>query len=389
MNNSHDLKSTVFIEHYDKDGELIEKREVPKQESDGKINIKVTNPDGSIDQEVNVPFSSFCYQFIMSLYAKFTNTTPNGKDVNGTTSHRYHNTSMMVVYDYDQVGDEEYYGIVVGDDDGTGEPLAYNNYRLGSLHADGTGASEFEYQHNPPRAATVVSGGKVQFSFSRTFTNSSGAPIDVKEIGVYAGVGFRCCIIRDILPATVTVNNGQVLTVTYTLKVNESEGWTVNFMKIVRHGFFYDHPSPENIVRLNGDSEELTDGAHEMSIMRTYSLYGEDHFGIQVGTSTSGVSATDYCLYNQIDHGEGSGELVYHRHHYTGAQYTASGTYVDLSRPFSNHSDAAVTIEEVSLVGRNTGNVGQGVMLMRTLTGGVTLQPEESVKIKFKLEANI
>lgn len=70
-----------------------------------------------------------------------------------------------------------------------------------------------------------------QFSIRRLFTNNSGAAITVNECGIYAaathygnygspgGQAFAHCIARDQVSPGVTINNGEVLAVTYTPQI--------------------------------------------------------------------------------------------------------------------------------------------------------------------------
>lgn len=382
---SHDLLTTVITEKYNKLGKLLEKRIISGKLSGSYINIKVNNSDGTLDKELSIPFRSYTTNFMKILRAPFVHINSEVVELDGGAPFPS-DTAYFFSVDYPDSFGPYNYGIVVGGDDGTGYPLATDNYKLGNIIAHGTTVGKLQTVDTTIRTETIESGGKLQFSFYKTFTNVSGSSIDVKEIGVYTKT-IGCCIIRDILPATVTVNNGQTLTVTYTLKVNKSEGWTLNFLKFLSHGFFYKDPIKETITRIDNTTQKLT-----VSVDNGFYLdsgYGQDYFGVQVGTCSSGLSSEVYKLYDQIYHGYDPGELVYHRYNYAGVSTTASGAFFEVSRPFSNESTAPITIEEVGLVAENTGVEGEGVLFIRTLTGGVTLQPNESVKVRFKFEANI
>ena len=308
---------------------------------------------------------------------------------NTSGSNKNMGDDSFILIDYNYPGSHDYYNICVGTDDGTTYPHAYDNYKLGTKISTGTGAGQLVYQWNPSLSTTTNVGGKIQFTFTRTFTNSSGGSIDVKELGMQAYLGDHAMIIRDILPGTVTVNNGQVLTVTYTLKVNESEGFTKNFMKCFRYAAAPEYTG-ETVKRIDGDDLLLTDEDTENSNFRAYARYGEDYFGIQIGTSTSGIDADAYKLGDQISHGDGPGQLIYHGYYRRDLEYTASGTWCTWERPFTNRTASGISVEEVGLIGLGPSDTeGDGILFIRNLTGGITIQPEETLKIKFKLEANI
>ncbi len=108
------------------------------------------------------------------------------------------------------------YGPVVGS--GTGA-FDFDNYALGTLIAHGTGAGQLQYgltTFNAPQ----TSGNDRYFEIIRTFQNQSGGDITVNEIGLYGNSGgVYYCLAREVLGSSITVPNGQTLTVTYKIKV--------------------------------------------------------------------------------------------------------------------------------------------------------------------------
>ncbi len=65
------------------------------------------------------------------------------------------------------------------------------------------------------------SGDTIAFRWVRTHTNGDGFSWSINETGVfitceYGGTGRTFMIIRDVLPSTVTVNDGQAITTSYT-----------------------------------------------------------------------------------------------------------------------------------------------------------------------------
>lgn len=117
---------------------------------------------------------------------------------------------------------EEYWGLVVG----TGDMAEDNeNYRLESKIAHGTGAGELEHggtSYNSP--AVNGAGTYYQWHIYRTFANNSGGSIEVKEIGAQvrytnSPANKYALIWRDLLSPTITIPDGQTLTVNYYLRI--------------------------------------------------------------------------------------------------------------------------------------------------------------------------
>lgn len=110
------------------------------------------------------------------------------------------------------------YGIQVG----TGTTAnSGSTSSLATLIAHGNGAGQLSYGTmsitNPGGTAPLF------FTFSRTFTNNSGADIGVAEIGLAVaadtgGTQRNYLIIRDVLGSTVTVTNGGFRTFTGTMQ---------------------------------------------------------------------------------------------------------------------------------------------------------------------------
>ena len=132
----------------------------------------------------------------------------------GTVS--YHNQNHWAV---DAPEDVDTYGIVVGSDN-TAE--ANTQYTLITKIADGTAAGQLDYGAHVWTDTQVV-GANVDLQIQRPFINNSGGNVTVEECGIYIAAADTSatqrifCIIRDIT-GTVTVADGQTLTVDYTLR---------------------------------------------------------------------------------------------------------------------------------------------------------------------------
>ena len=111
------------------------------------------------------------------------------------------------------VGDDTE-GIIVG----TGTTAPDNmDYVIETIIAHGAGAGQLNYGAMSKTTSAEV-GANVDFLLTRTFTNASGGTINVTEIAVYSLSGAKTNMIIHDTCVAVPVNNGQVLTVTYTLR---------------------------------------------------------------------------------------------------------------------------------------------------------------------------
>lgn len=109
------------------------------------------------------------------------------------------------------------WGVVVG----TGTTAtAISDSKLETQIANGNGAGQLNYGAVSVGQPVTV-GSTRQFTVARTFTNNSGADINVKEVGLYSKFsvsGYTACIERSLLD--FVVGNGQSGTVTYTISAS-------------------------------------------------------------------------------------------------------------------------------------------------------------------------
>jgi len=128
------------------------------------------------------------------------------------------------------------YGIVIGSGAAAGStpsPFASN---LTAKIPQGTASGQIEYGATSVSTASV-SGQTTSFTITRSFTNVSGATINVTEIGIIAYLtGWAMAvssggapavsessdyflIAYDIPSSAISLQNGQTLTITYTFSV--------------------------------------------------------------------------------------------------------------------------------------------------------------------------
>jgi membrane-bound metal-dependent hydrolase YbcI (DUF457 family) len=116
-------------------------------------------------------------------------------------------------------------GIVVGT---SNAPNTVNTYCLGAKISHGTGSGQLYYGTHTIDDIVNPSGNILLFRIIRTFSNSSGATITVKEVGLlvrtlcYNAVYYSFLVARDVLSTPVDVPNGMTLTVRYILQITVS-----------------------------------------------------------------------------------------------------------------------------------------------------------------------
>jgi hypothetical protein len=124
---------------------------------------------------------------------------------------------------------DDTYGIVVGS--GT-IGLSLDQYAPASKIPHGTGSGQLDYGlhvYEDLGLDTGVTPPVCRFRFTRTFSNLSGAAININEVCIVArsfwrdGVSIvndvKYMIARDVLPSTYTVPNGGSATVAITVEV--------------------------------------------------------------------------------------------------------------------------------------------------------------------------
>ena len=167
---------------------------------------------------------SFVEQYAQHLRAWFRNSNESSVVDTGGTSRTILNPSsganvwMQVIANAAAAAN---YGIRVG----TGTTaVAMTNRQLATLIADGVGAGQLDYGGTTV-GAHAQSGAAANFTLSRTFANTSGASITVREIGIacytviLGPTDTYHLLVRDVLGTAVAVGDGQTLSVSYTIRI--------------------------------------------------------------------------------------------------------------------------------------------------------------------------
>lgn len=240
-------------------------------------------------------------------------------------------------------------------------------------------------------AMSDVSGStRVTLHTARTITGGNG---NIGEIALYSCSGKM--LAREAISPTFGFGVGKVVELAWTLNFPATESkaitknWIENFIQNIA-------ASAYTFTDYTGNSRTGTASYTGQSFTKAANCVGGagvTDMGIIIGSGDTAVSADDYALAQLISSGSGSGELSYLAQSSTSAiaklsvlEGKAYATYV---RDFTNNSAAAVTVKEAGLVAK-TGVTTEGVetagsyLLARWLTGDVTVNPGETLRIYFK-----
>ena len=120
-------------------------------------------------------------------------------------------------------------GIVVGSGQQT-NPLS--TIHLAAQIANGSGAGQLVYGPVSYSSNIIVSGNSAYFYISQTFTNQSGGTVTITEVGIIAHIqpttastinnlgNYTLLIWYDVLSSSISVPNGDSVTIYYTFAVN-------------------------------------------------------------------------------------------------------------------------------------------------------------------------
>jgi hypothetical protein len=106
-------------------------------------------------------------------------------------------------------------GIVAGT---SNTAVTLEDYVMGAQITHGTGGGQLSYGAMTIGDPAVV-GANVDMVLSRVLSNGSGGTITVRETGLIVyGNAYKMLIVRDVLASPEAVNNGQAITIEYTLR---------------------------------------------------------------------------------------------------------------------------------------------------------------------------
>lgn len=176
------------------------------------INWKNYDKDGKLISETEHEANSFVKTFLQTVLIRlFDSITVNCIDTGGAGR----NTSYLANSYVDAAANNDDYGILVG----TGaNAVTITDYALQTKIADGAGAGQLLYGACTVDADVSVDGSTAYFQLYRTFTNSSGGSITIKEIGVVKYSGTYYLLLERSLSEN-TIADAASSTLTYKISI--------------------------------------------------------------------------------------------------------------------------------------------------------------------------
>jgi len=167
---------------------------------------------------------SFVKQYAQLLLLDFCATSPYVRNTNNALEYPVGTTGSTFMnrrFGCDAASGEDRTGLVIG----TGNTaVTVSDYKLATKISNGITSGTLQYGAVAVGAPTTDLTSNY-FVITRVFTNGSGSPVTIKEIGLiayntsYSNVLNNVYLIaRDILPSEIPLNNGQNVTINYTIK---------------------------------------------------------------------------------------------------------------------------------------------------------------------------
>lgn len=185
------------------------------------------------------------------------------------------------------------YGIVVG----TGNTaVTHDDYNLDTIISHGTSGGQLLYGNNSI-AVTGGSGADVLYTISRTITNSSGSPINIKETGLIGQTvtsSSNVLLARDLVD--YAINNGESVVIKYNISVSEASGFTEVFIKSLRD--VSNNTISGDTPQINGDII-LSSTSFEPRCKRFMTTTNYSKTGIFWGTDDTAFISSQYRLISE------------------------------------------------------------------------------------------
>ena len=175
--------------------------------------IIVEDRQGKIIARLKDEAKSWLKQYSQMVYGGMSGSAQTLTDITGV------GRTQSVTYDLMNIwlnaGDDQR-GPVVGSGS---TPITIEDYKLESQISHGTGPGQLDHFANVIIYPSVE-GSQCSHQLKKIFHNSSGAPVTVREVGIYCRISSagNACIARDVLPGAVTVPDGGAITLIYSVK---------------------------------------------------------------------------------------------------------------------------------------------------------------------------
>ncbi|RLC41388.1 MAG: hypothetical protein DRH44_07465 [Candidatus Coatesbacteria bacterium] len=130
-----------------------------------------------------------------------------------------------------------------------------------------------------------------------------------------------------------------------------------------------------DVVDVDGTSRTVSwDEQNDANKYGANAPANNDDYGLIVGTNGTGTSWSDYNLRAKINHGTGSGELVYHETEIKSSEDSGAPAKITLERKFDNDSGGSITVREVGwFIMVTVGGSQYYVMMLRDTPAATTV----------------
>ena len=383
---SHQIELEAEATVFRSDGTIRERRIIGEPFPEGQVQMLVRDAGGETVSVKSFPMQSFLRNWVHYLDSRAARANRAFIKTDGNTYTQQLERWRLDYAVAGQVG----IGTVIGTDDGSVLPLDWLNYTLGAKIAHGVGANQMSYSAQVIGSAGAV-GSNIELPLTRTFTNSSGGTITVKEVGLIAyGRGYPednlyALSIRDLSDAggalSVAVLNNQTLEVKYTLKTAQSSGFVLNHLFMIEAVFLY---AAKNFTSTTGAVFSFNPSTQGSTTCQDYTApLGEDEYGVVVGTNSDALDQGDTKLGAQILQGTGTGQLSYGAGENEATTLVGSDMSFAVKRTFTNNSGASISVQEAGLYSEGKNTTTSRLMMARTLVGGVIVANTESLQIRY------
>ncbi len=378
-----------------------------------EIIAQIHSCDGKLVKEKKIPFKSFTDNMAKMLLAGFENLTTGTEVLMTDTSNA---TGYSKGADVETASAIDASGIIVGlnnSDSGydanIGTEVNKDDYNLRLQVTHGTGAGQLS--HGACTSAYTW-GNADGLVFSRTFTNSSGATITVKEIGVVGDDGAKKYLVaRDVndsvqfpqedtgTPTAINlvIADGQVLTITYSFKIGDSGGITDNFVGMIASSLtgvgVTCGSQTINGTYTSGNIDFYANPLYKVwqaaAALKTAGILIGDESGRNTSRSSWIVRNTISTLTHEeqaageITHAEPSG---YDTVSNSISSWLVYKTYIGTSRIFRNNTGSAIAdIDNTAIVLTGSGATARVPIVNLKFPSAVTLNDGESLQVILKI----
>ncbi len=355
--------------------------------------LTVTNREGEIVRRTGLRKSrSFVQQVMQILRCGMTDDNEASvTDIDGDLNTIFSPSNSAGVWFYaDSVADSDTRGILVGTDD---TAVDMTDTALGALIADGTGSGQLT--RSAVAFTTFAQAGDVaQFYMTRSFTNGSGATINVTEAGLAGEVALapssqQFLFARDVFAAEA-VDDGDSLLVEYAVRC--TRGATNHFLEALVQHLLCALSNVDTACHDTGGVERTIEkpSTADSFFLEVDAAAAADDYGLIIGTDDGTIlpiAVDNSALGAQIAEADMAHGAM------TVNVFTQAGddASVSLTRTFTNVSGGDITVSEYGLVCRSkdTGAATRYFLLMRRLPTAETISDGDNLTIQHTIKVSL